>query len=309
MRDVVVFGSGALGSLFAARLARTGGEVTVASAWPDGLEAIRAHGLTVEDPDSTWRARVAALPRHGPLPRAGVVLVLVKAHQTAAVAADVRRAAAPGSLIVTLQNGRGNVEALQAVAGPGHVVAGLTTAGALLVRPGRVRSFPGTVVLGRGGAAEAVDAFAGLLRTAGLATTALDDAEPALWLKLAVNCAINPVSALAGLPNGALLADPVLRERMSAAAHEVSVVARARGIDLGADPAGAALAVASATASNRSSMLQDLDHGRPTEIDALCGAVCEEGRRLGVPTPIDARLWMEVLERSSASARAARARA
>jgi 2-dehydropantoate 2-reductase len=84
---------------------------------------------------------------------------------------------------------------------------------------------------------------------------------------------------------------------MAAAAREVGAVAAARGVDLQADPAELADAVAAATAGNRSSMLQDLDRGAVTEIDAMCGAVVSEGRRLGVPTPVNESLWHAVRAR------------
>jgi 2-dehydropantoate 2-reductase len=87
------------------------------------------------------------------------------------------------------------------------------------------------------------------------------------------------------------------RERVAAAAREVGAVAAAKGIALGADPAELAFDVAARTAGNRSSMLQDLDRGAATEIDALCGAVVAEGSALGVPTPVNAALWREVRER------------
>jgi 2-dehydropantoate 2-reductase len=128
-----------------------------------------------------------------------------------------------------------------------------------------------------------------------------DDLAGLRWRKLAVNAAINALTALAGLPNGALLDDPVLAADMAAAAREVGAVAAAAGVDLGADPAELARAVARATAANRSSMLQDLARGAPTEVDAIQGEVLRLGRRLGVPTPVNERLWRAVRSREAAA--------
>ncbi len=302
MTDVVVLGTGALGSLFAARLARSGLDVVVAGSWPDGLAAMRERGISVEDDGGVWTARVTAVPRSGPLPLAPLVLVMVKSHQTAAVAPAARRSASAEGLVVTLQNGLGNAEALARAPGRGRVVTGVTTAGASLLGPASVRAFPGEVVLDRAAAPAATDALVARLRAAAFRATAVDDIAPAVWRKLAVNCAINPLSALEGVPNGALARDPLLRERVRAAAAEVAAVARAKGVRLEQDAAEAALDVARATAGNRSSMLQDLDRGAPSEIDALSGAVCRQGRALGVPTPVNAQLWRAVLDRERAAA-------
>ena len=103
---------------------------------------------------------------------------------------------------------------------------------------------------------------------------------------------------------GALLTRPELRAQMEAAAREAGAVASALGVDLAADPAELARAVARATASNRSSMLQDLERGQPTEVDALNGAVVHEARRLGLSTPVNERLWQAVLASGSASSTA-----
>jgi 2-dehydropantoate 2-reductase len=139
-------------------------------------------------------------------------------------------------------------------------------------------------------------AVAGLLTRAGMATDVADDIEPHIWLKLAVNCAINPLSALLRMPNGDLLAEPEPYRTLARAASEVGAVSAANGIDLAADPVAATEEVARRTAANRSSMLQDLERGAPTEVDALNGAVVRAARDLGIPTPVNEYLWRQVLD-------------
>jgi 2-dehydropantoate 2-reductase len=295
---VVVLGTGAVGSYFAARLARSGVAVTVAGSWPAGLEAIRA-GIVVEEPGDSFRVSVPVARSGGPLPEADIVLVLVKSPQTAGIAAVASRALTPGGLLVTLQNGLGNREILEASAGPGRVAIGVTRAGFTLRAPGRVRAIPGLTILGDEPALLApIAPLAVLLQSAGLPTETTPDVERLVWRKLVANCAINALSALLGVANGALSQGP-RRVSLEGVAREVGAVARARGIDLDADPAQLALEVARATAANNSSMLQDLQRGAPTEIDALCGAVTLEGRRLGVPTPLNEQLWRQVLARQA----------
>ena len=303
MTRVTVFGTGALGCWMAGRLsAFTGAAVTVAGSWPEGLRAIASEGIVVQEPERTFTAHPAAAGPADPLAAADLALVLVKSHQTAGLAARVARAVTDSGRVVTLQNGLGNREALAAAAGE-RVRAGVVVAGVRLVAPGTVVASSGSVTLDAAGGDGGMARLAELLAAAGVPTRLVPDIEPEIWRKLAVNCAINPLSALLRLPNGALLAQAATRERMCAAAREVAAVARARGLLLG-DVAQAVIEVAGRTAGNRSSMLQDRDRGARTEIDALCGAVAAEGRRLGVPTPVNERLWHEVAALDTAGARA-----
>jgi 2-dehydropantoate 2-reductase len=292
---VLVFGTGALGCLFGARLSRAGAQVTLAGTWREGLEALGRHGATVLDDEGRWSAPVTARRLADGLPRTPLALVLVKAHQTSAVAPAVARSLEEEGLALTLQNGLGNREALEAVIGPGRVLTGVTIVGAALAEPAVVRATPGRVILGTlPGRDGAVAAVAELLRTAGFGVEVTADIEVPLWRKLAANCAINALSALRGVTNGALLDDAAARPLLDSAAREVGAVAAARGLQLGEDPLAMTLEVLRRTAANRSSMLQDLERGRPTEVDALNGAVVREGRRLGVPTPVNEDLWRRV---------------
>lgn len=295
-----VLGTGALATLFAARLGRTLA-VTVAGTWAAGLDALARRGARVEgEADVPVGARrLAAL--EGP---ADLVLVLVKAGQTASVAPAAARILAPGGVVVTLQNGLGARERLAADAGAAHVTAGVTTLGATLLAPGLVRAFPGHVVL-EAHASPALAALADALERTGASVEIVRDLEPHVWRKLAVNCALNAVTAVRDVPNGAVLDDPAARALAEAAAREVAAVARARGVALAGDPAVDALSVARRTLANRSSMLQDLDRGAVTEVEFLNGAVEREGRRLGVPTPVNAELARQVRELQSAGARGA----
>jgi 2-dehydropantoate 2-reductase len=138
-----------------------------------------------------------------------------------------------------------------------------------------------------------------LLSASGFETALEPDIDRTVWRKLAVNCAINPLSALVGCANGGLLESPELRGTLVKAAREVGAVASAKGIELEADAAELALAVAERTAANRSSMLQDVTRGARTEIDALSGAVVREARALGVPVPVNESLWRRILEMES----------
>jgi 2-dehydropantoate 2-reductase len=294
---VLVVGTGALACLFGARLARSGrARVTLAGTWPEGLHALRTVGIRLLEEDRD-EAVLAVEVRHlhdEPQP-ADYVLVLVKSHQTSAVAPAVASALAPQGLAITLQNGLGNLEALEGPIGRGRVGAGVVTVGAGLLAPGRVRVTPGSVALGAG--PSRAHELARLLSAAGFAVSVEPDIDRLVWRKLAVNCAINPLSALRGCLNGTLLETPEPRSTLVQVAIEVAAVAAAKGIELRADPAELVLKVVRETAANRSSMLQDLDRGARTEIDAMNGALVREARAHGVLVPLNESLWCQVLAR------------
>lgn len=292
---VLVFGTGALGCLFGARLARSGIDVTVVGTWAEALETMDRRGITVVDQDGEWSAPVRTARLGAAVEPAPLAFVFVKSHQTASVAPALAQVLAPDGLAVTLQNGLGNAEALAASLGADRVLTGITVVGAFLTGPGRVRATPGRVVLGtRPERDHAVTALAEWLRAAGFSVEVTPAIEAPIWRKLAANCAINALSALRGVRNGALLDEPGDGAVVEAAAREVGAVAAARGVDLGEDPLALTLEVLRQTADNRSSMLQDVEQRRRTEIDALNGAVVREGQRLGVPTPINEELWRKV---------------
>ena len=189
--------------------------------------------------------------------------------------------------MLTLQNGLGNQEAIQQAL-PGHeVLPGVTSQGAVRTGPGAVRhTGAGPTVIGwpSGAIDDRVTQIAGQFKTAGIATAAVGDIERWVWRKLAVNAAINGPTALAAVPNGAIATDPRLRAAADILAGEVAAVARARGLSL--DRIEELVAeIAQATATNRSSMWQDLAAGRRTEVAAIYDAVIAVGEQAGIATP------------------------
>lgn len=287
-----------MGCYIGARIARTGrASVTLAGAWAEARAALAASGVRVEEDEGAWTIPVEAVALSD-VPPADLAFVLVKSHNTSAVAPRVARAVGDHGVAVTLQNGLGNAEILGSFVEPSRLVVGVTTAGATLLGPGHVRGFAAPTVLGRDDDGHAAR-VAEILTAAGLPASVHDDIHALVWRKLAVNCAINPLSALRGVPNGALLERPEDREILEGAAREVQAVARARGVRADGDYAEAVLEAARLTSGNRSSMLQDMDRKAPTEIDALNGAVLREGARLGQATPTNAWLLEKIRGREA----------
>lgn len=299
---IAIFGVGAMGALFAGKLDPLAG-VTLFGNWPAQIEAIRRAGLVITHPDGRQTRHFLHITDNlNTMPPADVALILVKSHQTARAARQAANILQPGGLAVTLQNGLGNLQKLAEAVGPDRAALGITAQGATVLSPGHLRhagNGPTHLALLPGKEAH-LERLAGLLNKAGLPATLVNRADSLVWGKLAVNAAINPLTALLELPNGALSEDATLRRIMSAAANEVACVAKAQGIRLPFDDAACrAIEVSRATASNRSSMLQDISRGAPTEIEAICGAVVRYGRRLGVPTPVNKLLLQLVKDKEA----------
>ena len=293
-----MFGAGSLGSLVGGVLERyDGASVTLVGRRPH-VAAVRADGLRVEG-ESSFLVHPAATTTVEGL-GADLAVVTVKSFDTAAAARLL--ASAEVGAVVSLGNGMGN-EATLASTLDAPVVAGTTALGATLREPGRVAWLgTGRTVVGpwTDDAVRSARAVGGLLRVSGLPTTVTDNVAERLWEKLAVNAGINPVTALAGVDNGAVAEAP-LAATASAAARETAQAARAAGVSLSPDQAvEATLRVARETAANRSSMARDLAAGRRTEVDAINGHVVD---RLGrEAAPVNATLASLVRSRGAREA-------
>jgi 2-dehydropantoate 2-reductase len=280
---ILIFGAGAMSCLFGARLAQSAA-VTLVDSWHEGIDAIREKGIRIEDPRGVQRINVQADYLGTPPEPFDLALVLVKSWQTQLVSAHLPKYLTNQGIAISLQNGLGNVEKLGERAFPGT-----TAEGATLVGPGCVRT-------GGSGPTHMVAPswVVDLFKAAGFETYACDSgkARSLLWGKLCVSCGINALTALLRISNGELLTRPDATELMEQTVLECAAVARAAGIDLPFDdPVSYTKEVARRTAVNRSSMLQDLLRGAPTECDAINGAVVVEGKRLGVATPVNETLW------------------
>jgi 2-dehydropantoate 2-reductase len=230
------------------------------------------------------------------------VLLTVKAWDTAAMAAAVAPQLATDGMLVSLQNGLGNMERAAAAVGGARVLGGRVIFGAELPRPGeaRVTVFADPVLIGSPDQADrarvaAADRLARRLDAAGVPARETDAIVAELWAKVLYNAALNPLGALLGLPYGALPEDPDTRATMDAVIDEAFAVATADGVALPWPDAAAYREtfygrLVPSTAAHRSSMLQDLERGRPTEIDAINGHVVARGAALGVATPVNATL-------------------
>lgn len=300
--NVAIFGIGALGTLFGSRLGPLA-NVTLFGNWPEQIVTLQRDGLTVTHRDGSQSHHALSVTNNlAKMPPADVALILVKSYQTARAARQAANVLRPDGIAITLQNGLGNLEKLAEAVGQERAALGITAQGATVLAPGRLRhAGEGPTYLALApGLEEQLQAITDLFNATGLETTLVDNANSLVWGKLAINAGINPLTALLEVPNGALVENENWRQVMSAAANEVARVAAALEIRLPfADAAGRTAEVSRATASNRSSMLQDISRAAPTEIDAISGAVVHFGRRLGVPTPVNESLLRLVKDKEA----------
>ena len=294
MNEILIVGTGALATLFAARLRQARHQITMLGSWNEGIAALREHGAGLVDANGI-EARFKVNATNDPRTCAGAqhVIVLVKAWQTERVAKQLKECLADDGIALTLQNGLGNHETLTHHLGLGRVALGSTTTGATLLGPGLVRAGgEGVISLERN---PKLAHLQEALTSAKFNVKVVDDPQSLIWGKLVINAAINPLTALLRVPNGELLNRPSAREIMGRLACEAAQVARAENIALPFDaPIAAAEEVACKTAANRSSMLQDVERGTPTEIDAICGAVVEIGKKHSIETPVNWACWQLV---------------
>ncbi|TVZ06935.1 2-dehydropantoate 2-reductase [Trebonia kvetii] len=285
---IAVIGCGAIGSLYAAHLARVPGtEVWVVDPWAEHMAAIREHGLRVTGV-ADFTAEVSATTEGRDLPACDFGIVATKALHTRA-AVDGARAALADAAVVSVQNGLGNEEVI-AEAVP-HVIRGSIVPAGAVAAPGVVRyDAPGDSWFGPFEPSPApmcaVERLAGLLTEGGLRTHALADARGPQWTKVIFNAATSPLAALTGLPVGRVCTDEALRRQVDGLIAEALAVCTRAGIVPVRPPHEAVDEAIAEAYGHKPSMLQDVLARRATEIDVLNGGIAAEGRRTGVPTPL-----------------------
>jgi 2-dehydropantoate 2-reductase len=280
-----IVGAGAIGLTFAAALARVHDVVLLARRGVVA-ETILRDGIAIDAGGEVRHVAVRTTTDTASFADRDALIVAVKTYATAEALAPLRGVLPPYTLIATVQNGIDNAEVVRNALPGARVIAGTTTQGAVLLGDGRVRVVNrGTTTFARDDtAAPTSDDLAGAFAAAGLDARVVDDVDLLLWRKLVIVAAINPLGALTGSTNGAVVTDADLVPLARALAAEAAAVARAEGADLG-DPWAALEAAARSTAANRNSMLQDLDAGRPTEIDAISGAIVRRARARAIAVP------------------------
>ncbi|MCA9833821.1 MAG: 2-dehydropantoate 2-reductase [Thermomicrobiales bacterium] len=304
---ITVVGAGAMGSLVAARLtssmnsqaANTNPEwnlddVLLYGRASEHLETIRKHGLELTERDgqiNNVKLHVSADPAD--VQGSDVVIVLTKAWATGEACAPLAPYLERQTIVLTLQNGLGNANTLRDVLTHNgirpHVWMGVTTQAAVRTAPGKVvHTTDGITAIGRRTPEinDRLASLAALLRENGWRTNAVADIHRWVWRKLAVNCALNPTTALAAVPTRAVAQDPDLLQAATILIEEVVAVAAKEGVRLHTETLVDTLVnFARSTANPYTSMYVDLEQGLRTEIEAINGALVRHARRHNVPVP------------------------
>ena len=310
---VCIFGAGAIGGYMAVELARSGAaEVTCIARGPH-LAAMKANGLKLLIDGEERVARIACTDDPAEAGPQDFVIVTLKAHSAAAVADRMAPLLGPDTAVVTAQNGvpwwyfhkyGGELEGTRlATADPGNrqwdligpqrAIGCIVYPAAEIVEPGVVRHDYGnrfTIGEPDGEKTDRIQALAGALSAAGLRAPVRPRIRDEIWIKLWGNVSLNPVSALTGATIAEMLDDPGVHDVIRRMMVEAQAVGESLGVRFAID-VEKRIAGAREVGDHKTSMLQDLELGRPMEIDALVAAVQELARLTGTPVPtIDAVL-------------------
>lgn len=290
----LIYGAGAMGSLVGGLLAQKF-DVTLLGREPHvnvipetGLKITGINELTVHP--TTIRS-LAELPKDF---HPDLVIVTVKSYDTPNIIAGLQNIVDDDTLILSLQNGLDNEQRMHEVLSNNTVVGGVTCHGVTYQEPGHVyHAGLGETQIGvyDGSNTDQVTELAGMLSEVGLETTVTDNIKGEIWAKVAVNASINPITAITGLKNGFLLKLPELTKLLEATCMEVLEVAKVENVELPpCDILNKTRNVVKNTAGNKSSMLQDIERGKRTEIDSINGAIVKLSKENGVPTPVNESL-------------------
>lgn len=289
---IAVVGAGAVGGYYGARLARSGERVSLIARGAH-LRAIRERGLLVWSPlgDHVVHVEADSDPaRVGPV---DLVILAVKTYANPQVLPLLPLLCGPDTAVLTLQNGVASADALESAVGRSRVLAGTTYVATAIVAPGVIQQtgVHRRVILGeafgeRRDVSRRAARIVELLNRADIQAEAVADGRVPVWEKLVYLATFAAFTGVSRRPAGAIWGDAIGREAFVAVAGEVEAVARAEGVPIADDVVARMIGYLDALPPDtRSSLLIDLQQGKPTEVEALQGEVVRRGRALGVATP------------------------
>lgn len=290
MKIAILGGAGAMGGALGAKLSKGGNDVTLVDVSREGVETIHKRGLTVEDQAGRLETiAIRASTDPGSVRDADLAMVVVKCYHTKAAVESIVPHLHANATVLSLQNGWGNAPLIAAIVGQERTMVGVTYHSATLVKPGHVRhAGKGMTFIGElgGDISRRLDQVAGCFRAAGFEVTTTGAVIEEVWSKLSLNACTLPTSALLRFAAGQLVEHDEMLALMRALLEEVVAVARAQSIALDETERWVAITGLLARAHGaKSSMLQDIEHRRRTEIDVINGAIVAAGRQCNIPTP------------------------
>ncbi|MFC1532153.1 ketopantoate reductase family protein [Thermodesulfobacteriota bacterium] len=288
----LIVGPGAMGCLFASRLNNAGYDVTLLDYRTERAEKINQQGIIVTGVTGDYSASVPAAVS-GISTQPDFTLICVKSTKTREAGKAIEPWLSQNSVVVTLQNGVGNLEILEEIFGKEKVLGGVTAEGATVLGWGKIRhAGQGSTIIGpKGDPGSPSEKLVSAFNKAGFKAGSEDNVEELIWGKLIINVGINALTAITGLKNGRLPELTGTRLIMEEAVREAVAVVKAKKIHLPyPNPLGRVMEVCRDTAGNIASMLQDVLNKKITEVDFINGAIVREGEAFGIPTPVNRTL-------------------
>jgi 2-dehydropantoate 2-reductase len=301
IEKIAIIGAGALGAAYGSLLYEMDPKCICFIASGARFERLRRDGVVVNG----TRYPIAVVSPDEAEP-ADLLIVAVKHHHLDQAIAEMKNAIGPETTVLSVMNGIDSEERIGAVHGTDKVIYGLTL-GIDAVREGNSVQYKnqGRIFFGEAknpGMTDRIRHIHELFARAGIAHVIPPDMIRSLWFKYMVNVGVNQVSAILRANYGALRSSPQARELMDAAMREVIAVARAMNVDLGEKDIGEWYKVLDGLhAEGKTSMFQDVEAGRKTEVEMLAGTVIELAKRCGVATPVNQRLYDELKRIEAAS--------
>lgn len=291
---IVVVGPGAIGCLFAACLSKVNPDTWILDKDKQRARKINEQGITVEGISGNWKTKIKATAAVEEINTADLIIIAVKSYDTHAASVSIKRLISEKTSVITLQNGLGNVETIGEVVGEDKVIAAVTSQGATLLDVGHIRhAGKGETIIGKidGRMTSSLRQIREVFKKAKFETRISRDIRGILWSKLIINVGINALTAITHLNNGRLIEFEGSRQILRDAVLEAVKVAKRKRIKLiYDDPLAKVEAVCSATATNVSSMLQDVLKKKRTEIDFINGVIVRQAKSLSIPSPVNSLL-------------------
>jgi 2-dehydropantoate 2-reductase len=288
---IAIIGAGAMGSLYGGKLCDAGNEVYLVDIWKEHVDKINSEGLIIMEDGKDVVSHPIAVTGAENVGIVDLAVIFVKSINTEDGVKNSSAVLGEDTLVLSLQNGYGNIEKIARHVRKENIIAGTTAHGATMIGPGCIKhAGSGITHIGavEGNGNDRAEKVAVAMRKAGFETDVSEKVMDLIWSKLLINVGINALTAILGIKNGQLLDYDESIEMMKLAVSEAVMVANACGMEFDAENVITGVAdVARKTSQNKSSMLQDTLKRRKTEIDTINGAVVLEGIKHGIKTPVN----------------------
>lgn len=288
---IAIIGAGAMGSLYGGYLSKVSQDVYLVDIWEKHVDTINKQGLTIHEEDKSVVMYPKATTNAKDVGYVDLAIVFVKSIITGEALGKNLPLLGPNTIVLSLQNGYGNVDEICKYVKISNIIAGTTAHGATMLEPGHIKHAGiGETHIGWVTDKEdkRIDDVANILREGGFNTTVNNNVMELILSKLIINVGINALTAILKIENGQLLKLKETKAIMKMAVSEAVKVSKALGVIFDEeDMYNRVLKVAENTSNNKSSMLQDILNNRKTEIDTINGAIVREGQKYSIDTPVN----------------------